>query len=62
MEIKLFRNFSIIGEFDGKDFNAGLKYSYQNIEARYGVEAVGDLLKATATKTTCGLPWDFPKR
>lgn len=47
VEISPWDNFAIQGEYDGKDFNAGLKYSYQNFGIRLGAEAVEDLAKGS---------------
>ncbi|MCB5247218.1 MAG: hypothetical protein PHD87_00765 [Candidatus Cloacimonetes bacterium] len=47
IEIKPVSNISIMGEYDGKDINAGLKYSYQNLEARLGAQAIEDLAKGS---------------
>ncbi len=47
VEISPWDNFAVQGEYDGKDFNAGLKYSYQNFGVRLGAEAVEDLAKGS---------------
>ncbi|MDD4223377.1 MAG: hypothetical protein PHD87_02190 [Candidatus Cloacimonetes bacterium] len=47
VEISPWDNFAIQGEYDGKDFNAGLKYSIQNFGIRLGAEAVEDLAKGS---------------
>ncbi len=47
VEISPWDNFAIQGEYDGKDFNAGLKYSYKNFGVRLGAEAVEDLAKGS---------------
>ncbi|MFA6720229.1 MAG: hypothetical protein WCR92_02270 [Candidatus Cloacimonadaceae bacterium] len=47
IEISPWDNFAIQGEYDGKDFNAGLKYSIQNFGIRLGAEAVEDLAKGS---------------
>jgi len=47
IEIMPVEYMSIMGEYDGKDFNAGLKLSYQNLEARLGAEAIEDLAKGS---------------
>ena len=47
VEISPWDNFAIQGEYDGKDFNAGLKYSYKNFGIRLGAEAVEDMAKGS---------------
>ena len=47
VEISPWDNFAIQGEYDGKDFNAGLKYSIKNFGIRLGAEAVEDLAKGS---------------
>lgn len=39
------KNLAIQGEFDGKDFNAGVKYSHKNWGFKVGAQAVEDLAK-----------------
>lgn len=50
VEISPFRDFAIQGEFDGEDFNAGLKYNYGNFGAKLGIQAVEDFAKDTHYK------------
>lgn len=45
IEVSPFDNFAIQGEYDGKDFNAGVKYSIKNFSLRLGAEAVEDWAK-----------------
>lgn len=45
IEISPFRDFAIQGEYDGKDFNAGVKYSFDNFTVKFCGEAVEDLAK-----------------
>jgi hypothetical protein len=45
IEISPFENFAIQGEYDGKDFNAGVKYTINDFTIRFGAEAVEDLAK-----------------
>jgi hypothetical protein len=47
VEISPWDNFAVQGEYDGKDFNAGLKYSIKNFGIRLGAEAVEDLAKGS---------------
>ncbi len=47
IEVSPWDNFALQGEYDGKDFNAGLKYSYKNFGVRLGAEAVEDLAKGS---------------
>lgn len=45
IEVSPFDNFALQAEYDGKDFNAGVKYSYKNFGVRLGAAAVEDLAK-----------------
>ena len=47
IEVSPWDNFAVQGEYDGKDFNAGLKYSIKNFSVRLGAEAVEDLAKGS---------------
>ncbi|MBW6513566.1 MAG: YjbH domain-containing protein [Candidatus Syntrophosphaera sp.] len=47
IEISPFKDFAIQGEYDGKDFNAGLKYTVKNFTFRLGGEALEDLAKGS---------------
>jgi len=47
VEVRPFDEISFMGEYDGKDFNAGIKYSYRNLDVRLGAEAVEDLAKGS---------------
>lgn len=44
-EIAPFRNFAIQAEYDGHDFNAGVKYNWKNWGFRVGAQAIEDLAK-----------------
>lgn len=45
IEISPFRNFYIQGEYSGHDFNAGIKYAYNNWGVKLGMSAIEDLTK-----------------
>lgn len=45
VEMSPFNNFYLQGEFSGHDFNAGIKYTYQNWGFKVGAQAVEDLFK-----------------
>lgn len=64
-EVSPFRNFAIQGEYDGYNFNAGLKYSYKNFGIKMGMQAIEDLAKNTAYKDNLriafGLSYLFDK-
>ena len=47
IEVSPFNNFALQAEYDGKDFNAGVKYSYKNFGVRLGAQAVEDLAKGS---------------
>ncbi len=47
IEVSPWDNFAVQGEYDGKDFNAGLKYTIKNFSVRLGAEAVEDLAKGS---------------
>lgn len=47
IELSPMRDLAIQGEYDGKDFNAGIKYSIKNFALRIGAEAVEDLAKGS---------------
>ncbi|NLW19569.1 MAG: YjbH domain-containing protein [Candidatus Cloacimonetes bacterium] len=47
IEVSPFDNFALQAEYDGKDFNAGVKYSYKNFGVRLGAEALEDLAKGS---------------
>lgn len=44
-EVSPVRNFSILGEYDGRDFNGGLKYSIDNFSFKVGYQAIENLFK-----------------
>ena len=44
-EMSPIRDLAIQGEFDGQDFNAGIKYSWKNWGAKIGVQALEDFVK-----------------
>lgn len=44
-ELSPFRNFSILTEYDGHEFNAGLKLSWKNWGIKVGAQALEDLIK-----------------
>lgn len=45
MEMSPIRDLSLQAEYDGEDFNAGIKYSYKNFGLKVGAAAVEDLAK-----------------
>jgi hypothetical protein len=47
IELSPMRDLAIQGEYDGKDFNAGIKYSIKNFSFKVGAEAVEDLAKGS---------------
>lgn len=47
IELSPFKDFAFQGEYDGKDFNAGLKYTFDNFTLRLGAEAVEDWAKGS---------------
>ncbi len=44
-EISPLRNFALLGEYDGYNFNAGIKYTYDNFTIRLAGQALEDLAK-----------------
>ncbi|MDD4310105.1 MAG: hypothetical protein PHO32_06965, partial [Candidatus Cloacimonetes bacterium] len=50
LEINPIQDLAILGEFDGEDFNAGVKYSVGNWGAKVGFSAVEDWAKDTKYK------------
>lgn len=68
IEISPFRDFALQGEFDGKDFNAGVKYSFDNFTVKLCGEAVEDLAKESEgndyqnnTRIAIGVSYLFDK-
>lgn len=47
IELSPFKDFAILGEYDGKDFNAGIKYTFNNFTVRLGAQAVEDWAKGS---------------
>ena len=65
VEMSPLRDLTLQGEFDGEDFNAGIKYSYKNFGAKLGLASVEDWAKDTAYKDNIrvgiGLSYLFDK-
>jgi len=50
IELEPWRNWAFQGEFDGKDFNVGLKHSRGNLALRLGAQAIEDWAKDSSYK------------
>lgn len=68
IEVSPFRNFSFQGEYDGKDFNAGIKYSIKNFALKLAGESVEDWAKKSEgngweknTRVAMGVSYLFDK-
>ncbi len=65
VEMSPVNNLALQGEWDGEDFNFGVKYSYKNFGFKLGAAAVEDLAKDTAYKDNLriafGLSYLFDK-
>ncbi|PKN73317.1 MAG: hypothetical protein CVU50_03215 [Candidatus Cloacimonetes bacterium HGW-Cloacimonetes-3] len=65
VEMSPLRDLALQGEFDGEDFNVGIKYSYKNFGAKVGMAAIEDLAKDTIYKDNLriafGLSYLFDK-
>ncbi len=45
IEVSPFNNFSMLGEYDGRDFNGGMKYTWDNFSFKLGYQAIENLFK-----------------
>lgn len=65
LEMSPMRDLAIQGEYDGEDFNAGIKYSYKNYGIKIGASALEDLAKNNGYEKNfrfgIGLSWLFDK-
>ncbi|MDD2227983.1 MAG: hypothetical protein PHY48_01065 [Candidatus Cloacimonetes bacterium] len=65
VEVSPLRNFAVQGEYDGQDFNVGMKYSYKNFGIKMGMQAIEDMAKNTDYKDNLriafGLSYLFDK-
>lgn len=65
MEFSPLRDMTILSEYDGEDFNAGLQYSYKNWGVKLGASALEDLAKNNGyqdnIRVAVGLSYLFDK-